>query len=256
MNIDIIEKGIEENNYIGEMEDLIDMRRTLLFVTLVIYPMPIIAFFISFFITQNRYGYGIAIAMMFLLYGAMPHKPSSPKPVTPRVCHPFSRLTLSIEWIYNRIVSVILAIFSLLYCSRKKIDFDDNMSILTAALIFVAVIALIIIVTGRIYSLLSNKLKKDAVERRSERCTFAVMAHCLGEGYSYSTENFNGVYDSQSLSVRSNTLGRKKYRYSYNGLNYIMFDQGERPGTADMMIRIDPDDPNTYYEDSWEPEAR
>ena len=254
MEIDIIEKGIEENNYISEMEDLMDMRRTFTFVLTIVYLIPMIGFIIGFFIMQNRFTYGASVAMMFLLYGAMPHKPSSPKSVTPRACDPFSCLTLNIEWLYNRSVSVILAVFSVIYCSRKKIDFEDDMNVICAILIFLAAAGLIFLVTGCIYALFGNRLKRAAVNRRSQRCTFAVMARCLGEAYACSTENFNGVYDNKSLSVNSNTLGRRKYRYSYGGLNYIMFDQGERTAT-DMMIRIDPDDPKYYYEDSWDTAA-
>ncbi|MBO4877547.1 MAG: hypothetical protein J5501_06055 [Ruminococcus sp.] len=249
MDLDLFEKGMLESIYLDELDSARDTKivgSILIVLCFLILPA---AFLLGLCLWENKYVCGISLSLMILLLSPMPRKTSDPKPMPTHPGDPRQRLTLSISWLLGKASACAVVIYILPAFSKFPFD-EENM--LSDCLLLGAKTAGVALVATVITGAIESRLKKRALQLRSERCTFAVMAHCLGQAMQGSPEIFSGEYDKHMIDNHLYPLWRRKYRYTYNGLNYIIFDQGERTDNSDMMIRIDPDEPEIYYEDVWQ----
>ena len=248
MELDLLEKGIIESVYLEETGRVHSPNLIKLFFQVFSFLLLPLAFIFGLFIWQNKYVCGICLAVTLLLFSPLPRKSSEPKSLPLNPGKPFSNLTLTISWILGQILTGTVVIYILKTFLFTPIYENDS----AAGFYLLFVKSIVVALAGLLaYRTVEFVLKKKAVMLRSERCTFEVTAHCLGLALKGSPEIFSGVYDKHALENNYDPLGRRKYRYTYNGLDYIIFDQGERTDNSDMMIRIDPDEPEIYYEDVW-----
>lgn len=254
MIIDFTEKGISREEFTEKNENIraSGRRKAAIFVSIII--VCALAFFVGFCLIQNSFVCGIAAAALLLL--VMPGRPDNANPV--RLSHerrkppirPRDFLHLNFGWYYGRIAALAAGLY--LVYAFSRFDFDSD-SAATDLLWITVRTVLIICIAALLYMLSEGMLKKSVVRKRSQRCTQEVTAHCLGDAY------VGFVTIPTGLSVMEKRLqyghlfrGRKKYEYSFNGVTYYIFDQGERNADEDMLIRIDPSAPEIYYEEDWE----
>ena len=184
----------------------------------------------------NKYVCGISAAMIPLLIQFRAngkYDNTSPEYVTNKFCAPVTRLHLNISWVFVRALSLILTLFLLRAFSRFRFsdEYEENLP----GIFWIIAGAVLILIAGIfLFSRINIALKRYAVKKHGERCSFAVNAVGLTDG-------------EEKMRFR----GRRVYRYTFSGMNYILFDQGEDTFEDDMMILIDPSEPEYYYEETW-----